>query len=737
MSGYGVDERENSGRLRKSEILAFSLVYSLIVIGICLAIDKNFFNNNPDAVNESLPFFTQMGRIWSSGKFPFLTDNTLLGGNALVEMSHCAFTPQSILASLLAWHCEYKQVAAIFLAFFNMTLMVASCLVIGNLYRLRPAYSLLFSAFCIIQPEFLFLDSRGCYNSAIAASWFLASMATFLRLAHRVSLKNFLLNFLAVFFLLTTCYIFAGVAYALFALIFFIFHVKKPVLLPPLVFLVLASFLALLCVLPLYSEYVYNGDLHSRFFMFDNSKNGGVFPWSSEFLTFLPTYFDFIMWNGYQFFVIPFAFSTVFVPLIFFNRNFFSFYRVNSEVKFFIALILAYFICSQLPCFIGPMRLPVRFLPFFAFTLCLTTSFILEYAERKNSSVFRYVFFIAICFLLSCSKSAGQEKIFLYLHLLSILLLLLVYIVDKRDPKSPIIYLLFGLCVLLILFGDKNTKVMDDVAQPIPLPRKIEFPMDFNNGGYILTVGKLDRNIFPYYTSLYLGRSGLYNNIKSINGYTPLGYKNWTKNMGGYMVVSQVTNFKKILDTLLVPVEGTDMCRANAWRISTFVLSAEVAQKNLERLEKCGYHLGADTSGAPMVYATLPFEETKGWEKLPPVSLPPLEGIVHESHEDAFDRLSLPARSEPVKLVFPRLYWHGFRAAFNGERLDVTPDESGLLTSVTVPAGPAGAVEFWFFPETWRYMWVCPALGLMGLLCCGIFIRRRRPAGFWTPDIPR
>lgn len=92
-------ERESIRELTKAEILAFSIAFSLIVIIICLLTNKNFFNNIPDGVNEFLPFYTQMGRIWSSGKFPFLTDNTLLGSNAIVELSHCIFTPQSILAS--------------------------------------------------------------------------------------------------------------------------------------------------------------------------------------------------------------------------------------------------------------------------------------------------------------------------------------------------------------------------------------------------------------------------------------------------------------------------------------------------------------------------------------------------------------------------------------------------------------------------------------------------------------
>lgn len=262
--------RENIRRLSKTEILACSIAFSLLVIFICLGINKNFFNNIPDGVNEYLPFFTQMGRLWSSGKFPFLTANTLVGSNAIVELSHCVFTPQSILASLLAWHCEYKQIAAIFLALFNMTLIGVSCLVIGNLYRLSRAYSYIFSAFCIIQPEFLFLDARGCYNLAIAKAWFLAAVATFLLLAHRSSLRNFLLSFLSVLFLLATSFAFPILAYLLFVSIFLLIHVKKPIPFTSLAIVALANLLAFLCIIPLYAEYVYNSDLHNRFFVFSN-----------------------------------------------------------------------------------------------------------------------------------------------------------------------------------------------------------------------------------------------------------------------------------------------------------------------------------------------------------------------------------------------------------------------------------------------------------------------------------
>lgn len=268
------------------------------------------------------------------------------------------------------------------------------------------------------------------------------------------------------------------------------------------------------------------------------------------------------------------------------------------------------------------------------------------------------------------------------------------------------------------------------------IPRKLEFPMDFNKTGYIFTLGRNDTFPKPYYTSLYLSRSGLYN-IKTINGYTPLGYKDRYKLMGGRDLTRQIDKPGKILDALLAPLAGTTMCRAKAWRISTFVFPKEFASKYQDQLEKCGYRIGTDPKAATKVYASLGAEETNGWDQLPPVSLPPLEGIVHESHEDAFDIVALPARDAPVQIVFPRLYWHGFRAAFNGEGLEVTPDESGLLTSVIIPAGPAGTLEFWFFPETWRSMWISPALGLLGLISVAIYVRRRRPHGLWTPALPR
>lgn len=715
-------------RLSRTELLGIPLASSVIVIAICLGVNKNFFNID-DAVAEYLPFFTQMGRIWSAGKFPFITDNTLIGSNALVELSHCAFTPQTILASLLAWHCEYKQVAAIFLAFFNMALMSASCLLIGNLYRLRPTYSWLFSVFCIIQPEFLLLYCRSWYNSASAQAWFVAAIATFLLLAHRASLKNFLLNFFSVLFLLSTNFAFAILAYGLFGIIFLIFHLTKAVRFSPLAILALANILAFLCVLPLYSEYIYNADLHDRFFTLNNKDNFGIFPWSAAILTFLPTYFDYTRWwiNGYTFLNIPFAFSTIFVPLIFFNRKFFHFWRLSSEVRFFACLVLVYFICSQLPANFASMRCHVRFLPFYAFILCLGTSFILQYAERKNSGILSYSIFVLVCLLLSVSKSLGQDRIFINLQFISAALLFFIFFADRKNIKNSLLYPLVALLVLLTLIADTDFTKKNTV--PIrQLTRKIDLPHDFNHDGYIFTSYNKNSDTSSTYETAYW-TFGRLKHMRTINGQTPLGYKNWNKFAS--------LNAHQSLHSMLVPVPGTDMCRANAWRISTLVLPAEVAQKNLERLEKCGYAIGADTSAAPMVYATLPSEKTRGWEKLPPASFPPLPGIIHESHEDAFDRLSLPARGEPVKLVFPRLYWHGFRAALNGERLDVTPDESGFLTSVSVPPGPAGTLEFWFFPETWRTMWVCPVLALIGLLCCSLYIRRRRPAGFWTPDIPR
>lgn len=719
--------RGEETRLGKLEIAVFPCIFSSIIVALCLLLyNKNFFNVG-DGINEYLPFFTQMGRIWSSGHFPFLTDNMFIGGNAVVELSHCVFAPQSILASLLAWHCEYKQVAAVFLAFFNMVLIGASCLVIGNQFHIRRNYSYLFSIFCLIQPLFLFICCRGWYNVGIAQGWWAAAIATFLLLAKQVSIRNFLLNFFSVLFLLVTCWTYAVLAYAVFALLFLIFHHKKPLLSSSLALLLLANILALLFSVPVYSEYLYNSDLHTRFFNFNNHGNVLVFPWSGELLSFWPTYLDFFHWFwGYRFFPLPLAFSTVFLPLIFFNRNINLFYRTNVEVRFIASLILVYFICTQLPSVMSSMRWPFRYLPFLAFSLCFLTSYALDQAEKKDTGTLKYFIFVGVCYVLSVSKSIGIRPKAMIMQLVSVILLVFLYFIDRKNIRiTPPLSIIIAIIIFLIFSYNINwTKGRYMIEYP--LYRSFELPEDFNRDGYTFTLGILLGKRLKPYASLSFHRSGLYN-VRTINGYTPLGYKNW-KTSGILEYDPQTT-----LDAMLVPVEGADMCRANAWRISTFVLPADVAQKNLARLEECGYHLGADAGAEHMTYASLPFDMTKGWEKLPPVALPPLEGVIHESHRDTLDIVSLPSREAPTRLVFPRLYWHGYRATLNGRELEITPDESGFLTSVTVPPGAAGTLEFSFFPKTWRYVWVCPLFSLIGALLCCLYARRWRPCGIWSP----
>lgn len=175
-------------------------------------------------------------------------------------------------------------------------------------------------------------------------------------------------------------------------------------------------------------------------------------------------------------------------------------------------------------------------------------------------------------------------------------------------------------------------------------------------------------------------------------------------------------------------VEGTDICRAIEWRISSIVIEEKVAGKNKERLENCGYREGKEPPIAGFTYFSLPPAETEGWDSLPPFSIPTLPTLRTVEHSNNYDRIWIPERDESVKLVFPRQYWHGYRAYLNNEQLTVQPDDVKMLTEVVVPAGSEGVLELKYFPETWRHFWWFPLIGLCGILVGILLIKNpRRP----------
>lgn len=718
-----------SSALSKTGMLIWSACYATIIILVCLCYDKNFFNID-DNVNGFIGYYTQYGRIWSQFSIPLIVDSLLYGGNSVVEIEYQAFLPQTIVASFLAWHGSYKQFVGIFLAFFNIILICISCLAIGRVYNLSRPYTCALAAFCAIQPFFLFYYCTAWWNSANGQAWLLAAIASFLLLARKISLRNLVINFLCVTFLLLTIWAYSIIAYAIFALIFIVLCRKKFSRPNALVWLFVGNFLAAVFTLPVISEYIYESSLHDRFSKLLNN-NFLMPPLSSIVMSFSPAFYDFITsFRGPRLMVAPLAFSTIFIPLVLFKRKYSHFYQHDYEIKVICIICIFMFLLAQSPEFMGPTRWSIRYVPILSFFICLAVFYFLNNAPVAEVNKKSFFLFLAVCFIFSISKTAGYSAYLTLLQALSLLLICIYFLVDKFSPLiKGYLYPLGAILSLLIMIAGVQVLEKQELWF-IVLPNKLHLPKDLNQQGFTLRLGASSEKPGSF---VYIAHSrGGINNIRTVNGYSPLGYKN-AVNFLPFTHSGIIFESQKTLDNLLQKAPDGLACRALEWRISSIILPEAVERANRSRLEGCGYRPGRDAPLDGQTYVSLPPELTKGWEDLPPYAYPWQEGIKTLRHSNNGDEIFLPARTEPVKLVFPRLWWRGYSAYMNGEKLSIGPDETGMLVQVDAPAGQEAVLELSYFPVTWRYLWPLPLCSLIGLLWAAFRLRKREINGIWSP----
>ena len=95
-------------------------------------------------------------------------------------------------------------------------------------------------------------------------------------------------------------------------------------------------------------------------------------------------------------------------------------------------------------------------------------------------------------------------------------------------------------------------------------------------------------------------------------------------------------------------------------------------------------------------------------------------------HTNNTDTVELGSRYQTVALVFPRVWWHGYTAKFNGMPLPVTTDDSKILVRVDVPAGQEGRLELAYFPSTWTKLWGLPLISILLMSGLILFLTKRK-----------
>lgn len=212
--------------------------------------------------------------------------------------------------------------------------------------------------------------------------------------------------------------------------------------------------------------------------------------------------------------------------------------------------------------------------------------------------------------------------------------------------------------------------------------------------------------------------------IKSINGYSPVGNKS-IESLLPYPSPHAIFQINPSLDNILKLDQTFNQCLAVLMKISTINIAENDVAAYKERLVNCGYSDIMTTSHNDVDFM-IPKEKSVDWDKLPPIVSDSNVAVKSLAHTNNTDLIELGARNQAVALVFPRVWWHGYTAKFNGMPLPVTTDDSKILVRVDVPAGQEGRLELAYFPSTWTKLWELPLISILLMSGLILFLTKRK-----------
>lgn len=323
---------------------------------------KDFFFID-DAQIAFLPFFKEIGRIILSGHWPILTTHTFLGGNLLVDMVFSPFSPQFVVTGLLATQVESFRFAANFLAWFNITLVIAGAYWLGRTLTIRPSYAMLLGFLAATNPVFLFVFCASWWNFAAAFAWFTVSLA---------AIMQFRLTSTAGYFVtavVSSCFLFASagthmqIAYLVgFSVVLCLGYVEHKKFQRLFAILLIGVCAALMSAIPVMAEYAANTDLVERFSDFNNVGNFLVPSWGSIINAFNPFYGTYSHWfGGYRFVPLSLGYVGIIAVIMFFTDK--KPTELPKNYKTICALALLLLVLTFTSSNFGPTRYPFRFLP--------------------------------------------------------------------------------------------------------------------------------------------------------------------------------------------------------------------------------------------------------------------------------------------------------------------------------------------------------------------------------------
>lgn len=716
---------------RAALVAVVAAVVTATVVFVVETLQPGFFRRD-DAVNEFLPYLSEMSRLWTSGQLPILTSHSLNGGNFLIDFQRSMFYPIVVIAAFAYPLIDSPANVALLMAGLNIwSVMVAgytaaAAFGVNRWMRWATALGLAFG------PLFFFLYATSWWNAAIASSailWLIAALEWY---ARRRTIGSVVVVGVAV---LLNMLVGWPHGYIALAILFVAYAVRLSLqeraagaarwwlTALPLVF---AAMLPILVVMPLLSEFLTQGSNFARQSGVYNDNFGT--PSLSQLLNvFNPTGGD--LWNiygGFRWWPLPIGYVSLSVLLLVFVRNWREQLR-RPDLLMLLALAGLFLFLSQMPSQFGPLRSSFRFLPYVGGFLLLAQALLISRAvfrfTRVRAAIIIGIMFFAAIFASWRVATPRDDVRYAYvMPALSVVLLCVVVILCLRYRKVAAAALALTIGGVLLLFAQVprglsdtylGTSSFPDFAAAEPNLQKIP-------EGFVLhasTYYSFGNAVLPEFSAARY----LLADKRIMNGYDPVGFAPYNDRLQPLAVQGHLP--LTAVDTLAQPSSlDPSVCDLTVWGIRSVVTLTDPDDARAPLLEECGFtRIATGLADSLWVDDSRPMTGTVSWAS-------PGTSVSNDTElSDRHERIQVRNDSGSTGTVaFARMAWPGFTAESAGQPLTVGKYEDTLVT-VEVPAGFDGQIDLSYTPPSWR--WALPLSGaalLAGIVLAGLGVFRER-----------
>lgn len=675
----------------------WALAISLFALFVPFLINSEYYFWD-DKQHQFLPMMMDIGRALKEFEMPYLSLRHWWGGNYLVEYQPALFNPVSLLTYVAIADFEDLHLASLVLAAPYMLILG-----LGSYFLLRElgssALVALFGVAIITTNNFMsYWYASSWHPIFVSFAWL--PITWFFLLKSQYSKSYSVAAVVGIYLLLSAGWpqgnIVVGFLCASLIVSALLHSSDKRYAFRLLLIGASGLMLALPSALPIISAL----DQSARESSFFN--NSFLAPPLSDVLNLItPSYKPFLsVFSGYDRLVVPPYYLNWLLPILLF---FVDWKAIEwKRTGLWVAAVGTVFclLLTMGPEQIGPLRWPIRFLPNLHLFLVVAMLMIALNQKALNISKTRIQYalmsFVFIAFISFSNSAKSQDFWLAVVMLLLVSLFLLIY---RRKVEQA---LGFAIAVTLSVF------VVTHIAVPVntqvgnwKYPRYLsEHEKVPNSEGNVLHLTTGSPQI-PL-GELKSGNLFLFEGMKTINGYSPVGHKKLNELMCFHP-------FSFVCFDVLDRIFEVDPLTQRPWA-DLMAVDEIVVADNLGIVELSeGWERVAE-KGYTSVYERVEKQKRCG-------------SVVYASNGVNFDRCNfrsdygayeelefqvLPEfeNSSSAKVIFSRLYWPGYRVLLDGKQLPVSAHR-GIFLSVDIPPGiRAGRLEIdYFYPMPTIALW--------------------------------